>query len=119
MLSCFTRVQLFVTLRAVARQAPLSIGFSGQEYWGGLPCPSPGGLPDPETEHESFMSSALASRSFTTGATWEVHKLSLGTSILLFLNFFFKVFIWQHQFLVAARGIFNCSLQALIVACGI
>ena len=43
-LSC---VQLFATLWTVAPQAPLSIGFSRQEHWSGLPFPSPGGLPDP------------------------------------------------------------------------
>ena len=44
--SLLSRVQLFVTLRTVAHQAPLSIGFSRQEYWSGLPCPPPGDLPD-------------------------------------------------------------------------
>ena len=39
--SLFSRVQLFTTLRTVARQVPLSIGFSRQEYWSGLPFPSP------------------------------------------------------------------------------
>ena len=43
-LSC---VQLFVTPWTVAHQAPLSMGFSRQEYWSGLPFPSPGDLPDP------------------------------------------------------------------------
>ena len=42
-----SRVRLFVTLWTVARQAPLSTGFSRQEYWSGLPFPSPGDLPDP------------------------------------------------------------------------
>ena len=42
-LSC---VRLFATLWAVARQASLSMGFSRQEYWSGLPFPSPGDLPD-------------------------------------------------------------------------
>ena len=37
----------FLTLRTVAHQAPLSTGFSRQEYWSGLPCPPPGDLPDP------------------------------------------------------------------------
>ena len=41
MLSCFSCVQLFVTLWTVARQSPLSIGFSRQQYWSGLPFPSP------------------------------------------------------------------------------
>ena len=40
-------VRLFVTPWTVARQAPLSMGFSRQEYWSGLPFPSPGDLPNP------------------------------------------------------------------------
>ena len=43
----------------VARQAPLSIGFSRQEYWSGLPCPSPGDLPDPGIEPVSPEAPAL------------------------------------------------------------
>ena len=42
-----SRVRLFATLRTVAYQAPLSMGFSRQEYWSGLPFPSPGDLPHP------------------------------------------------------------------------
>ena len=41
MLSHFSHVQIFLTLWIVARQAPLSMGFSSQEYWSGLPCPPP------------------------------------------------------------------------------
>ena len=52
-LSRFSRVRLFVTSWTVAHQAPLSMGFSRQEYWGGLPCPPPGDLPDLEIEPES------------------------------------------------------------------
>ena len=51
--------------------APLSMGFSRQEYWSGLPCPPPGDLPDPEIEPVSLMSPALAGGFFTTSATWE------------------------------------------------
>ena len=47
MLSCFSHVQFCETLWTVACQAPLSVGFSRQEYWSGLPFPSPGDLPDP------------------------------------------------------------------------
>ena len=50
---------------------PLSIGFSRQEYWSGLPCSSPGNLPDPWIEPASHMSPALAGRFFTTSTTWE------------------------------------------------
>ena len=46
-------VQLLVTPWTVAYQAPLSMGFSRQEYWSGLPFPSPGDLPDPGIEPES------------------------------------------------------------------
>ena len=59
-LSLFSCVRLFATLWTVAFQAPLSMGFSRQEYWRGLPCPSPGDLPNPGTETESLKSPVLA-----------------------------------------------------------
>ena len=46
MLSRFSRVQLSMTPWIGARQAPLSKGFSRQEYWSGLPCPPPGDPPN-------------------------------------------------------------------------
>ena len=55
----------------VSRQAPLSMGFSRQEYWSGLPFPSSGDLPHPGTEPTSFTFPALAGLFFTTSATWE------------------------------------------------
>ena len=48
-----SRVRLFVTPWTEARQASLSKGFSRQEYWSGLPFPSPGDLPDPGNEPRS------------------------------------------------------------------
>ena len=53
----------FVTPWTVAHQAPLSVGFPRQEYWNGLPFPSPGDFPDPGNEH---MSPVLAGGFFTT-----------------------------------------------------
>ena len=50
MLNCFSHVQLFAILWTIARQAPLSMGSSRQEYWSGLPFSSPGDLPDPGIE---------------------------------------------------------------------
>ena len=50
MLSLFSRVQLFVMPWTAIHQAPLSMGFSRQEYWIGLPFPPPGDLPDPGIE---------------------------------------------------------------------
>ena len=61
----------------VARQAPLSMGFSRQEYWSGLPRPPSGDLPDPGVISVSLMSPALAVRFFTTSATWEALSLPL------------------------------------------
>ena len=53
-----------------AYQAPLSKGFSRQEYWNGLPGPPPGDLPDPGIKPASLLSPALAGGFFTTSATW-------------------------------------------------
>ena len=78
-LSHFSRVSLFATPWTVALQAPLSTGFSRQEYWSGLPCSPPGDLPDPGIEPTSLMS-ALAGE-FLGSPTWEP-------------------FIWNDQFLL-------------------
>ena len=67
-LSCFSHVRIFVTLWTVVLQAPLSMGFSRQEYCSGLLCSPPGRLPNPGIETPSLMSPALAGRSFTTRA---------------------------------------------------
>ena len=75
MLSCFSRVRLFSTAWTVARQAPLSLGFSRQEHQSGLPHPPPGDLPDPGMEPESLRSPTMAGRFFTTSATWEICSL--------------------------------------------
>ena len=69
MLSCFSHVQLSVTPWIVACQAPLSMKFSRQEYWSGLPCPPPGDLPEPGIELSSLTSPALAGGFFTASAT--------------------------------------------------
>ena len=70
-LSRFAPVQFLATPWTVAHEAVLSIAFSGQEYWSGLPFPSPGNLPDPGIKPVSVMSPVLAGGFFTTGATWE------------------------------------------------
>ena len=67
----FSHVLLFLILWTVACQAPLSIGFSRQEYWDGLLFPTPGDLPNPEIKPASFKSPALPTGFFTTSATWE------------------------------------------------
>ena len=66
-----------VILWTVACQAPLSMGFSRQEYWSRWSCPPPRDLPDPGMEPASLMPPALAGRFFTTSATWEVPKIRI------------------------------------------
>ena len=66
-----SHVWFFVTLQTVGLQAPLSVGFSRQEYWSELPCPPPEDLPYPGIEPMSLRSPVLPGRFFTTSATWE------------------------------------------------
>ena len=71
MLCHFSHVWLFATLWTIGHQAPLSMGFSRQEYWGVLPCLPPGNLLNLGTEPASLMFYALAAGFFTSSATWE------------------------------------------------
>ena len=91
-LSHFSHV--FATLWTVAHQAPLSMRFSRQGYWSGLPCPPPGDLPDPGIKPVSLMSLALTGSLLGggdyTGAILAVacHRLpSLLTTPWIPLNF--------------------------------
>ena len=84
-LSCFSHVLFFVTLWTVARQAPLSMGFSTQEYWSGLPFPPQGDLPDPGIEPSSLTSPALASGFINTRAPQEAQTLLCFTPFLIHL----------------------------------
>ena len=70
-----SRVRLFATPWTVACQAALSIGFSRQEYWSGVPLPSPGDVPNPGIEPRSPTLQADAITSELPGKIWEgVHK---------------------------------------------
>ena len=60
--------------RTVAHQAPLSVEFSRQEYWSGLPFPSPGDLPDPGIEPMYPVSPPLVGRFFTTEPRGKPHS---------------------------------------------
>ena len=62
-----------MTTWAVTHQAPLSMGFSRQEYWSGLPFPSPGDLSDPGIKSVSLASRALAGRLFTNEPPGKPH----------------------------------------------
>ena len=64
---------LYVAPWTVAYRAPLSMGFSRQEYCRGLPCPPPGDLPNAGCEPMSLTSPVFTGRFLTTGATWQTH----------------------------------------------
>ena len=76
----------------VAHQVPLSMGFSRQEYWSGLPCPPPGDLPNPGMEPTSPEISWIAGEFFTTGLSGKSVLLWLYSCLIFqaFKFFFFK-----------------------------
>ena len=84
MLSLFSHTQLFASLWTIACQALLSMEFSRQEYWSGLPCPPPRDILNPGIDPLSLMASALAGGFFTTRATWKAR----GVVVLLFKLFY-------------------------------
>ena len=79
MLSCFSRVRLFVTQWTVAHQAPLSMEYSRQEYWSGLPFPSPEDLLDLGVKPISFGFPELAGRFFTAEPLGKPIKSSISS----------------------------------------
>ena len=82
-LSHFSCVRLFATPWTVACQAPLSTGFSRQEYCSGLLRPAPEDLPDPGIKPISLMSLAFAGRFFATSPLWEAQAAIItGTEML-------------------------------------
>ena len=80
MLSCFSHVQLFATPRTVAHQTPLSMGFSRQEHWSGLPCPPPGDLSNPGIEPMSPEAAALQADSLPLSHRGSPHLCSTSTN---------------------------------------
>ena len=78
----FSDVQFFATLWTIACQAPLSMGFSRQEYWSGLPCPPAGDLPNPVIKPESLMSPSLGGTLFTIVPPGIVKFIKLKKAVL-------------------------------------
>ena len=76
LLSC---VQLLATSWTVAHQAPLSLEFSRQEFWSGVPFPPLGDLPNPGIKPTSLASPLVAVRFLTTSTTWEAPYMSMAT----------------------------------------
>ena len=113
----------FLFKNDVTCQDPLSIEFSRQEYWSGLPHPPPGDLPDPGIEPKSLASPALTGRLFTTSTTWEAQNKCVISFFGLFISLsngnvnvsnkpkrklhaFFKIQIWRcYQ---SKAGILQC-----------
>ena len=77
MLSHFSHVKLFAIPWTVARLTPLSLGFSRQEYWSGLPCIPPRYLAGLEIKPTSLKIPALAGGFFITSTTWEACKIHI------------------------------------------
>ena len=93
-----SRVRLFATPWTVAYQAPPSIGFSRQEYWSGLPFPSPGDLPDPGIEPRSPTLQADALTTVAWRSLNSEHKWYFLQSIAIYLFFYSKHLI--HCFMM-------------------
>ena len=92
-LSCFSGDRLFVTPWTIARQAPLSTGFSRQEYWSVLPCPSPGDIPDWGIETVSPGAPALQADSLPLSHQGIYGCVDEGLIILCYLDIIFKIFM--------------------------
>ena len=98
--TCAQSLQSRLTLRAHGPQAPLSVGFSRQEHWNGLPCPSPRALLDPGIEPMSLRSPELADGSFTTSTPGNpnIHTLCQEKNAFQSVNPF-----WDLEFIVRAE----------------
>ena len=99
-LSHFSCVQLFVTPWTVACRAPMSVGLPRQEYWSGLPFPSPGDLSDSGIKPVSLTSPALEGRFFTISATWEA-RIYICTTIYMYT--YIKFIYLFNKYLLRAR----------------
>ena len=96
-----SHIPLFAQLWTITYQAPLSMGFSRQEYWSKLLFPPPRDLPNPVIEPVS-MSSSLAGRFFITSTTWEALSSlppPLNSCIALLLSLFLREKYVSHEYL--------------------
>ena len=134
MLTWSCRVWLFVTLWTVACQAPLSVGLSRQEYWGGLSCPPPGDLPDPGIKTASSATPTLQADSTLLshrGSPIRITTLpqnisSLGHSpkyihTYIHIYIYIYVYVWYFCYCLATklcltlRNPMDCSLPGSFV----
>ena len=101
------RVWLFVTPWTVAHQAPLSMEFSRQEYWSGLPCPPPGHLQEPGTEPTSPVSPA--------GQEGSLPLCHVGSPLMLLLLIIVKCMMWGRDLNLTLCDPMDCSTPGLPV----
>ena len=93
----------------VARQAPLSMEFSRQEYWSGLPFPSPGDLPNPRIKPTSLKSPALTGVFFTTSTPWESPHIEYYTVLYKYLYMWSPIQMLQSM--KNSRQISACTMN--------
>ena len=106
-LSCFSHIWLFATLWLVASQAPLSMGFSRQEYWSGLTHPPPGDLPEPGIEPLCLL-------------YWQAGSLSLAQPrkpihIYIYVHIHFRIKQNVHQTFGNSKVLFLKSPRSLLM----
>ena len=94
-LSSFSPVLLFVTPWTIARQAPLSMGFSRREYWSRLPCPPLGDLPNPGIEPRSLIPPVLAAGFFITSTTWKPSPICIHYVIFCLFPRFYLALVFS------------------------
>ena len=114
-LNCFSHAWHFATLWTITSQAPLSMGFSRQEYWSGLPCLPPGESSRPRDQTCVSYISCIG--------RWALyHRRHMGSLIHMFHFYLIPnpleklilkkkhLLIWLHWIIVAAMGSFNCRV---------
>ena len=109
-LKCFSlsHVQLFMTPRTIAHQAPLSMGFSRQEYWSGLPFPSPGDLLNPEIEPGS---PALQAYSLPSEPPEKLHFRSKPFKNICIFGLLLFFTFWLHNVAWRVLVLFCCAFS--------
>ena len=111
---CAKSLQLCLTLCDPILLSPLSMGFSRQEYWSGLPCAPPGDLPHPGIEPASLMSPALAGRFSTTSIGPRILSLEAlhHSELLSFASIFLHTLVTNPS-RVAHSTSFDCRPDRL------
>ena len=96
---------------------PLSMEFSRQEYWSGLPFPTPGDLPDPEIKPASLASPALASKFFTTSATQEAQMcVCVCVCVYIYIKYvYIYIYIYVHETLLGSL-VYSQYQQTLLLS---